>query len=175
MDLRIRAAALEEFPTALQIDQATEAMFRDVGLIFDIPDAHPFVMAEHARWRAAAQDGAMFWAVAVDVLAGFYVLGSIDGEAYLDQLSVLPSYGRRGIGRALLEHAREESQRRGAEALLLTTYGHVPWNGPFYARAGFSVLAEADRGPELRATLAAQRAVLPQPEHRVAMRRRLTG
>ncbi len=56
--------------------------------------------------------------------------------------------------------------------LWLTTYAHLPWNGPFYERHGFVVMRDNDCGPELRAILDEQRAVLPDPKKRVAMARR---
>ncbi len=55
----------------------------------------------------------------------------------MEQLSVLPEHCRRGHGRALVEAAKNEARRRGYEWLSLRTYAEVPWNGPFYARAGF--------------------------------------
>jgi GNAT superfamily N-acetyltransferase len=57
--------------------------------------------------------------------------------AHLEQLSVLPEHGRRGHGRALVEAAKKEARRRGYQWLSLRTYADVPWNGPFYAVAGF--------------------------------------
>jgi hypothetical protein len=32
----------------------------------------------------------------------------------------------------------------------LTTFEHVPWNAPYYARHGFAVLSEHELGPGLR-------------------------
>jgi len=45
--------------------------------------------------------------------------------------------GQRGYGRALLDTAMDEARRRGYELITLRTYADVPWNAPFYARAGF--------------------------------------
>ena len=70
------------------------------------------------------------------VIAFVHVL-EIDQTAHLEQLSVLPEHGRRGYGRALVEAAKNEARRRGYRSLSLRTYADVPWNGPFYARAGF--------------------------------------
>lgn len=57
--------------------------------------------------------------------------------AHLEQLSVRPANGRRGIGRALIVAAQDESRRRGHTRLTLRTYADVPWNAPFYVRCGF--------------------------------------
>src|SRR5690606_10077499 len=73
---------------------------------------------------------------------GFAHVIEIDGCAHLEQLSVLPSHGRKGLGRALVEAAVTETASRGYEELTLRTYSHVPWNAPFYETCGF-VLSEA--------------------------------
>jgi N-acetylglutamate synthase-like GNAT family acetyltransferase len=56
----------------------------------------------------------------------------------LEQVSVLPDYGRRGVGKLLVEAAIEEATRRGYDQMTLRTYAAVPWNGPFYALLGFA-------------------------------------
>lgn len=169
----IRVAHPSELASASAIDAAASTLYAAAGLHFELPDDHPFASAELARWRVAAMKGGVFWAMLCDEPVGFAVLGSVDGRAYLDQLAVRPEDGRRGVGRALLEHACSECRRRGEPELLLTTYDHVPWNGPFYARMRFVIIPESQYTPELRATLDAQRRVLPDPAHRVAMLLRL--
>ena len=59
------------------------------------------------------------------------------GRQHLEQLSVLPAQGRRGIGGALVAAALEEARWAGYDEMSLCTYRDVPWNGPFYARLGF--------------------------------------
>jgi GNAT superfamily N-acetyltransferase len=99
---------------------------------------------------------------------GFASLDAADGRPYLDQLSVRRAWRRQGIGKTLIEHALAWSA--GAGELWLTTYdARVPWNQPMYERHGFVRVDESNCGPELRAKLTAERAVLPAPEGRVAM------
>jgi GNAT superfamily N-acetyltransferase len=139
----------------------------DGGLAFDLSAADPFVLAEHARWRAAI--GAGLGRVAVSTsgeLLGFMLLSWVAGAPHLEQISVRPRVMRCGVGSALVEHAVLWSH---ASALWLTTYEHVAWNAPFYRRFGFWVVPELDCPPEIRAILREQRAVLPAPERRVAM------
>jgi hypothetical protein len=82
---------------------------------------------------------------------------------------------RRGVGSVLLEEAKAWAERAGRRELWLTTYAHLPWNLPFYARRGFARMAEADCGRELRAILEDQRRWLPDPQQRVAMRWSASG
>jgi GNAT superfamily N-acetyltransferase len=166
-----RPGRLIELPYAIAIDDDSGRLFNEIGLFFGIPDEHPFVVAEHARWRFAISRGDLWFALSDDLPVGFSVLARRDGLAYLDQLAVRPAYGRRGLGRALIERACEICRERGDAELWLTTYDHVPWNRPFYERVHFTRVPEDACGTEVRAILAEQRAVLPEPEQRVAMRR----
>ncbi|MFK0400778.1 GNAT family N-acetyltransferase [Microbacterium sp. NPDC090225] len=68
---------------------------------------------------------------------GFVHVLDADGHAHLEQLSVLPSAGRQGHGRALVRAALHEAQERGYSRITLRTYAEVPWNAPFYASCGF--------------------------------------
>jgi ribosomal protein S18 acetylase RimI-like enzyme len=174
LPLSIRLARPEELSHAVAIDESTTSMFTGAGLaLADLDEQHPFVRAERARWAASLARSELWFAVLGEQRVGFVALGEVDGHAYLDQLTVAPEHGRRGIGRALLAHAYAVSRARSAPDLDLTTYDHIAWNRPFYERAGFRVLAESAQGPELRAILAEQRAALPAPERRIAMRRPL--
>jgi GNAT superfamily N-acetyltransferase len=68
---------------------------------------------------------------------GFVHVLEAEGNAHLEQLSVIPSYGRRGLGRALVGSAMIEAARRDYGSITLRTFATVPWNAPFYASCGF--------------------------------------
>lgn len=172
-EFTIRAARPLELPYAIEIDDTSFKLYAQYDLLVSVPDDHPFVIAERERWRHAAENGDMYLALVDDEPVGFAALGKADGHVELEQLAVLPEHGRRGIGRALVEHVVEVCRARGEPEIWLTTYDHIPWNRPFYEQVGFEVVPESECGEEERATLAAQRAILRAPEHRVAMRRRL--
>jgi 8-oxo-dGTP pyrophosphatase MutT (NUDIX family)/ribosomal protein S18 acetylase RimI-like enzyme len=118
--------------------------------------------------------------VAGQPVAGFVHLVELDGEDgphwHLDQLSVHPSAGRRGIGRMLLHAAMGVAMDRGATDLTLTTFADVPWNAPWYRREGFVIVDETElRGHPVRRQRAAERDVgLDEVGPRVVMTRRLT-
>lgn len=161
---------------AAEIDDDAEARYGEHGLSFDHTATHPFVVAEHAWWTAAAAAGRLVFAFDPDDPAtalGFCAYGFLDGEPYLDQLSVRHAAQHRGVGRALLAHVQAWAAAHPARCLWLTTYAHLPFNRPFYERQGFTVVPPPHR-PELAATLADQRAHLPLPDQRIAMRRDLT-
>lgn len=70
-------------------------------------------------------------------VAGFVHVLEVDGTCHLEQISVAPEYARHGLGRALLEAAKQYARERGYSQISLRTYADVPWNAPFYATAGF--------------------------------------
>jgi predicted N-acetyltransferase YhbS len=85
-------------------------------------------------------------------------------------MDVVPAHAGRGLGRALVVEVAEWARREGFPSVTLTTFRHLPWNGPFYARQGFSELAAAELGPELRAALDEEVEHGLDPAKRVAMR-----
>jgi GNAT superfamily N-acetyltransferase len=75
----------------------------------------------------------------------------MDGAAHLEQVTVDPEWGRRGIGRRLIDAVVGWAKADGRSALTLLTFRDVPWNGPYYARLGFAELPDDRLGPELAA------------------------
>lgn len=94
----------------------------------------------------------------IERAAGRVFADVVDGNGHVEQVSVDPAYARRGIGRALLEHVAEWAHGRGAQALTLTTFTEVAWNGPYYKRCGFGVLADDELTPGLVAIRKAEAA-----------------
>ena len=84
-----------------------------------------------------------------------YAMAKVMGRcALVEQVSVHPTRARRGIGRRLLDEVGAWGQRAGREALVLTTYSDVPWNGPYYRRLGFRALGDGELPEWLRAVRA---------------------
>ena len=75
----------------------------------------------------------------------------IDGCLQIEQVTVHPGSARRGLGRALLDHAANQAVADGLPALTLTTFAQVPWNAPYYTRCRFRVLNDAEITPGLQA------------------------
>jgi GNAT superfamily N-acetyltransferase len=75
------------------------------------------------------------------------------GELHIDEFNVRLDRQRRGIGRRLIPAAADHARSAGLEAVTLTTFRDVPWNGPFYASLGFQFVEEAELGPRLKSIL----------------------
>lgn len=170
----IRLALPSDHSALNSIDDDAAQLFGAHGVHIDLPPEHPFVRDESARWLRSVKLGRAFVAVdAGGAALGFAALDVVDGEPYLDQLSVRPSAMRGGIGGSLLARSVAWAQAFGASRLWLTTYAHLAFNRPYYERHGFVVVPDAQCGPGLRHHLDEQRRALPAPEQRVAMRRAL--
>ncbi len=135
MTTSVRAARAEDAAALEAIEVAADTLLIDRFSASDWPP--PTDAEERASLPGfvlvaeSAEDGE------VPTLVGFVHVLEIDGHAHLEQLSVLPSFGRRGIGRRLVDAALAEARYRGHALITLRTYADVPWNAPFYASCGF--------------------------------------
>lgn len=99
-----------------------------------------------------------------------HVVAFGDRHWHLEQLSVDPRAGRRGIGRALLHAAAGTALDAGATRLTLRTFADVPWNGAWYRREGFAETTD----PALTALVDAEsRDGLHRLGHRITLELRL--
>ncbi len=123
--------------------------------------------------QRAEKDG--FILVAGDPPVGFAHVLFLEGHAPLEQLSVHPDHGRRGIGAALVEAVCERLAAHGHGAITLMTYADLPWNAPFYARLGFVEVGDDEprTGYQLRLVETETRLGLGEHGRRVLMRRAL--
>lgn len=131
MPLHIRPASPEDDTATEQIEIAADVLLIERFAATDWPPP------TNAKDRGTTPG---FVLVAEEVegpVVGFVHVLVIDGH-HLEQLSVHPSHGRRGIGRELIEAALSEARERGYTQVTLRTYADVPWNAPFYASCGFT-------------------------------------
>ena len=101
---------------------------------------------------------------------GFAAVVLLDGTAHLEEMDVVPDHAGRGLGRALVDRVAQWARGAGFDFLSLTTFRHLAWNAPFYARLGFAETPSEQMGVELRAALAEEAAEGLDPVKRVAMR-----
>ncbi|HYQ53823.1 MAG TPA: GNAT family N-acetyltransferase [Pseudomonas sp.] len=91
-------------------------------------------------------------------LSGFVCASLQNLTLHIEELSVLREAQGQGIGRQLLDQVVRAARQRAIPEVTLTTFMDVPWNSPFYARYGFTVIAEQDLGERLRSLLASEHA-----------------
>jgi ribosomal protein S18 acetylase RimI-like enzyme len=164
----IRPARLDELPALGAIEREAGRRFDDVAWLADVPE----LLAPIEALRAACDRDQVWVATSTrdGALVGFAYVDVVDGAAHLQELDVLPSWGGRGIGRALIAAVFADATARGLAAVTLTTFRDVPWNGPFYARLGFRVVDRAALTPGLAAIMAHETSRGLPEERRVVMR-----
>ncbi|MEO3872363.1 GNAT family N-acetyltransferase [Nonomuraea sp. B12E4] len=156
----VRWAEAGELAGLASIEQAADGLFEQVGIVF--PPGTTMI-------EEASGPGPVL--VEGEPPAGFALVGWVDDNLHLEQLAVHPDSMRQGIGGRLVTAVIDHARACGAPAVTLTTYRDVPWNAPWYARHGFSVMPEAEWGPELRALVAHERELGIEVAPRVVMRR----
>jgi GNAT superfamily N-acetyltransferase len=150
------------------VETAAATMFDDSDLLDGVPDEP----ADAASLRQAVAEARLWVAAADDASAGVvgFALGRWCGpDTHLQELDVVPAWGRRGIGRRLVAAVVDWAAARGRARVTLTTFVSVPWNAPFYERLGFAVLPEPDWTDALRETWEHERSLGLPMEHRVVM------
>lgn len=159
----IRPARAEDLPLLPAIEIEADLIYATVGLdvVVGMPPASIQRLRQGPVWVACNTD---------DRPIGFALAGTIDGQGFLDQLSVLPAHGRRGVGAALLAAVASWAEARGFPALLLTTYRDPPWNAPFYAKHGFTHLPPEHWSGDVRELVARETALGHPRERRTVMR-----
>ena len=155
MEYRIRLAKESDIPLLPGIEQRASELFASTP--FAVEAAASCLSEEFHREQVRMR---MTWvaADADDTPVAFAAVILVDGGPHLHELSVDPAYGRRGLGRRLVEAVCEWATAAGHHSLTLSTYRDVPWNAPFYERMGFRVMGETELSPEL-ADLRSQEAV----------------
>ncbi len=170
--IRFTIAAVDEFDLLRDIDLDASRLFEQAGLFMEPPHDLELASAERRRWtRCLRSRGVLRAHLPSGEVAGFMALDTLDGEPYLEQLSVRMHCMRQGVGSALLAAAQLMAARAGGQHLWLTTYGHLSWNRPFYGRSGFRTVPTEQWGGDITQEIVFQRRVLPAPEQRVVMRR----
>ncbi|WP_228002581.1 GNAT family N-acetyltransferase [Nocardia australiensis] len=151
----IRQATLDELPVLRDIEDASGKLFADIGMTMVADDPPPPLETLREFQRAGR---AWVWTDDTDHPVGYLILGIVDGAAHVEQVSVHPDHAGRRIGKRLLDHAVRWAKDQGMQAITLTTFVDVAWNGPYYERLGFRYLPAADETPALCAIRAAEAA-----------------
>jgi GNAT superfamily N-acetyltransferase len=165
--VRVRLAVRDDLPALRDIEWASGQRYREYGLdrVADDEPASVEVLAEYA-------DYGRNWVAADDANRplGYILVDIIDGGGHIEQVSVEPVHQGKGVGRALIEHAKSWAKTRGLSAITLTTLGHIPWNRPLYEHLGFRVLSPDEVSPGVQELREAEAHHGLDPELRVVMR-----
>ncbi len=154
----------------IEVDRAASSLFAPTGLL--TPEALMDAVGSDDL-LSALNNGWLLAAVIDDAPATGFVMASRRGNGlYIDQISVDPAYGRRGIGRALMQGIENLALQNNLREMTLSTFRDLPWNAPFYAGLGFRPIRRRDLEPFMQAIEAAQ-APFMDISKRTFMRKRL--
>ncbi len=176
MDIVIREARTAEIPRLGEIERDGDRRYQGYSGVPDGFDdaASPTKLAEAIAdgrlWVADTAEGES--SLAGEVVA-FALVELVDGNAHLEQLSVLLAFQGRGIGGRLIETVCTWAATRVLAAVTLCTFSDVDLNRPLYEHLDFVVLPEDLWTPGLRTVFESDAGLGLDLSRRVVMRRPL--
>jgi len=152
IEYKIRLAHSNELPLLLEVERRAGRRFDDilelVGVSDDITPLQELVDAEKNQ---------LVWVcLSSQRIIGFAYATLIDGCCHLEELSVLPEFGKNGIGTALLNQVCHYTMENELAGVTLITFRDIPWNAPFYLTQGFEALSDDLITPGLRKVFEAE-------------------
>ena len=154
MNIQIRLAYIDELEEIIEVEHIASQRFSEYGLFsssegeeddaeetsYEVGNEQREGIEKKRLWVALTPDGK---------IVGFALAQVIDQEGHLREIDVLQDFGRRGIGRSLINTVIDWCHDQGYPTLTLTTFKHIPFNRPYYEKLGFRIIPDA----ELRGTL----------------------
>ena len=141
----IRVANFDDLAALPVIERAAATQFRstDYAHLTEFELVSETVDLEHEYvWVVVDRE---------DQPVSFAIVHTGEGSVvHLHELDVHPQHARQGLGAWLIETIAKWAKGQGAKALTLTTFGDVPWNGPYYERLGFRKLETHEISPVLQ-------------------------
>lgn len=143
----IRLARAEELEYLREIEFASGELFAEIGL-HEVAESDSLPLDVLQDQQRAG----LVWVAAdtSDQATGFAATSEMGNTIYLEQISVHPAHGRRGIGRLLIETLCDWAVANGYQAVTLLTFRDVSWNAPFYSRLGFRPLEISNLHPAIK-------------------------
>ena len=169
--VKIRQAVEHDIARLREIERDAGEMFRTIGLnaIADDEPADPETLRQHVA-------GATAWvAERSSAVIGYALASIVDGNAHLGQVSVIRAAQGHGVGRMLIEQVEQWGREQCVDAVTLTTFADVRWNGPYYAHLGYEPVAPEELTPDLAKIRADETANGIDVRPRMAMRKVLSA
>jgi GNAT superfamily N-acetyltransferase len=166
----IRLGTMADVSALPGIEAAAAALFKGTHA-----EAFATGPTSHINTLLRAQRSGLLWVAGHSAAqkhftpAGFLFGAACPEGLYLQEMSVGPQAQRQGLGAALMHIAIAHARSEGLATILLTTDRTLPWNAPFYARLGFTILEGPAIPDTLKHRLARQAADGIDMAHRCAM------
>ena len=138
----IAPALPEDIDRLIAVDLAAGQLFAPTGLLSD--DALLDHVPETVMLQAIEAEDLLKISTQDGTPVGFALVSRRGGTLYLDQISVHPDFGRRGLGADLVRYVLQIAKQRRLKQVTLSTFRDVPWNAPFYGKLGFREIPRKD-------------------------------
>jgi GNAT superfamily N-acetyltransferase len=151
MSVTIRFAVPQDAQLLPAIETSAAQAFRVINDLSWLADSPPMSIERHRQLIALST----CW-VALDVEnqpQGFLSAERHGDDLHILELSVMQSMQGQGLGRSLVEAAKDYARSKRLRFVTLTTFKKVPWNAPFYSRIGFKADTSTDLDQRLAAIL----------------------
>jgi len=169
-DCTIRLATTEDAAFFPGIERSAGAAFLSIAGLEWIADDEVMSADQHRIWIA---QGTVWVAIAAGRCIGFVTTAIYDASLHIIELSVADGHQGRGIGRRLLEAARDHAEAGGLQDITLTTFRGLPFNEHFYHKLGYRTLATTELPQRLADILQAEIGKGLPGDRRCAMRLKL--
>jgi len=163
----IRRAAVADVAFLPDIERSAARAFDELQDLGWVPGNFVTSVEDHL---VSVARGTLWVAEEHGSVVGFLTADIAGGELHIDEFNVQLGRQGRGIGSQLIAAAKDFAWDSRLEAVTLTTFRTVPWNGPFYESVGFQMLSGTDVSPRLQAILDQEVAHGLPREKRCAMR-----
>ncbi|MCV6574337.1 MAG: GNAT family N-acetyltransferase [Cohaesibacter sp.] len=132
-----------DWPFLAEIELSAAQLYRTTPY----PDLAGMAVCHEQRLKEHFYSNGLGWCAKTSnsIVAGFVIAHPRENILHIDELSVHADYQRQGIGSALLLHLIAQAKQKNFDAVSLTTYSDIAWNGPFYHRYGFVSFCETER------------------------------
>jgi GNAT superfamily N-acetyltransferase len=143
----VRPARPEDAARLPAVEDSAGALFRTAPGLEWVADDGSLSAEAH---RPFIESGTTFVVEAEGgALTGFVACEAVGDVLHVWELAVAAEAQRRGLGRRLMQAARDKAEALGLAGLTLTTFRDVAWNAPFYERLGYRVLSSSELDPRL--------------------------
>ncbi|RDW69462.1 putative acetyltransferase [Coleophoma cylindrospora] len=142
----IRIARESDIPLLAAVERSAAHLFHtvDLGHLADGPTMSPLTLS-------SMQSLGHLW-IAVDdsdIPVGFLCGNGVDDIYFhIAEVSVAKDFQGMGVGRKLIDSMIDAVRTQHWKAVTLTTYKHLRWNGPWYAKQGFHEVGGQELGKE---------------------------
>ena len=179
MDISIRLATEDELDEILEVERLASQRFNAYDLFVNrgsIAESEAEKETEAQDFGEEHREGIthkQLWVATTKEyrIVGFALAQSIDEEGHLREIDVLQNYGRKGIGRKLIQTVIQWCILAGYSSLTLTTFRDIPFNGPYYKKLGFEIIEPESLTGTLKQMIIEEQARFKM--ERVAMRKYL--